>query len=360
MLRRHCVVRPSSSWHLPGAARWAATTPSPPPPSPRPRPTVRSAARSCSSPTSRSTCPRSWSRPFEAESGIDLVTRAAGDGGTLTAKLSLTKDNPTGDLAFGVDNTFASRPLDEGVFATYEPTLPAGRRRTTPSTRVPTSSPRSTSATSASTSTRPGSRRRASSRPRRSSDLADPTYAGPVRHPRRLDQLGRDVLPAQHDRGVRRRRGRPTGRTCSTTAPRSSTAGRTPTTATSPRAAARAPARSSCPTTPRRPSPSRTASRRPRRAARHLLPPGRVRRRPGRRREPRRCAGRHRLAALRRGPGRVADRDVRLPRERRASRCRPTGRRTPSSRRRRCRCSPADIAANREQWLSEWTDVVTR
>ncbi len=63
---------------------------------------------------------------FEAESGIDLVTRSAGDAGTLTAKLSLTQDNPTGDLAFGVDNTFASRPLDESVFAAYEPTLPAG------------------------------------------------------------------------------------------------------------------------------------------------------------------------------------------------------------------------------------------
>lgn len=70
--------------------------------------------------------PKKLVKVFEAESGIDLVTRAAGDGGTLTAKLSLTKDNPTGDLAFGVDNTFASRPLDEGVFATYEPTLPPG------------------------------------------------------------------------------------------------------------------------------------------------------------------------------------------------------------------------------------------
>ncbi|MEO5664235.1 MAG: thiamine ABC transporter substrate-binding protein [Nocardioides sp.] len=70
--------------------------------------------------------PKKLVKAFEAESGIDLVTRAAGDGGTLTAKLSLTKDNPTGDLAFGVDNTFASRPLDEGVFATYEPTLPPG------------------------------------------------------------------------------------------------------------------------------------------------------------------------------------------------------------------------------------------
>ena len=70
--------------------------------------------------------PKKLVAAFEQESGIDLVTRAAGDGGTLTAKLSLTQDNPTGDLAFGVDNTFASRPLDEGVFATYEPTLPPG------------------------------------------------------------------------------------------------------------------------------------------------------------------------------------------------------------------------------------------
>jgi thiamine transport system substrate-binding protein len=70
--------------------------------------------------------PKKLVAAFEQESGIDLVTRAAGDGGTLTAKLSLTKDDPTGDVAFGIDNTFASRPLDEGVFATYEPTLPAG------------------------------------------------------------------------------------------------------------------------------------------------------------------------------------------------------------------------------------------
>jgi thiamine transport system substrate-binding protein len=70
--------------------------------------------------------PKKLVAAFERESGIDLVTRAAGDAGTLTAKLSLTKDNPTGDVAFGVDNTFASRPLDEGVFATYEPTLPPG------------------------------------------------------------------------------------------------------------------------------------------------------------------------------------------------------------------------------------------
>jgi thiamine transport system substrate-binding protein len=70
--------------------------------------------------------PKGLVRDFESETGLDLETRSAGDGGTLTAKLSLTKDDPTGDVAFGVDNTFASRPLDEGVFASYAAELPAG------------------------------------------------------------------------------------------------------------------------------------------------------------------------------------------------------------------------------------------
>ncbi len=72
------------------------------------------------------TVPKELIAAFEQESGIDLVTRASGDGGTLSAKLALTQGNPTGDLAFGIDNTFASRPLDAGVFAEYEPTLPPG------------------------------------------------------------------------------------------------------------------------------------------------------------------------------------------------------------------------------------------
>lgn len=63
---------------------------------------------------------------FEADTGLTLTVRAAGDGGTLTNKLVLTKDSPTGDVAFGVDNTFASRAIDEGVFASYAPTLPEG------------------------------------------------------------------------------------------------------------------------------------------------------------------------------------------------------------------------------------------
>lgn len=70
--------------------------------------------------------PKKVVRRFERETGHELEVRAAGDAGTLTAKLSLTADNPTGDVAYGVDNTFASRPLQEGVFAEHGVELPAG------------------------------------------------------------------------------------------------------------------------------------------------------------------------------------------------------------------------------------------
>lgn len=56
---------------------------------------------------------------FQAESGITINVLAQGDAGAMVNKLVLTKDNPLGDVAFGVDNTFASRALDEGVFAPY-------------------------------------------------------------------------------------------------------------------------------------------------------------------------------------------------------------------------------------------------
>ncbi|WP_069846766.1 thiamine ABC transporter substrate-binding protein [Actinoalloteichus hymeniacidonis] len=56
---------------------------------------------------------------FEAASGIDLDIRQSGDAGELTNSLILSKDNPIGDVAFGVDSTFASRAIDEGVFEEY-------------------------------------------------------------------------------------------------------------------------------------------------------------------------------------------------------------------------------------------------
>ena len=63
---------------------------------------------------------------FEEESGFELVLKASGDAGALTNKLVLTKDNPTGDAVFGIDNTFGSRAIDEGVLAPYEAELPEG------------------------------------------------------------------------------------------------------------------------------------------------------------------------------------------------------------------------------------------
>ncbi|HEY8374271.1 MAG TPA: thiamine ABC transporter substrate-binding protein [Pseudonocardiaceae bacterium] len=56
---------------------------------------------------------------FERSSGIDLEHRPVGDAGALTNQLVLTKANPIGDVAFGVDSTFASRALAEGVFQPY-------------------------------------------------------------------------------------------------------------------------------------------------------------------------------------------------------------------------------------------------
>jgi thiamine transport system substrate-binding protein len=73
--------------------------------------------------------PKQLIQRFDDESGYHLVVRAAGDGGTLTNKLVLTQGDPTGDVAFGVDNTFATRALDANVFAPYDVTLPPGASR---------------------------------------------------------------------------------------------------------------------------------------------------------------------------------------------------------------------------------------
>jgi thiamine transport system substrate-binding protein len=84
--------------------------------------------------------PKKLVRAFEQETGYDLEVRAAGDAGTLATKLSLTADNPIADAAFGIDNTFASRPLGEGAFAEFTPStappeeyaLPEGGDRLVP------------------------------------------------------------------------------------------------------------------------------------------------------------------------------------------------------------------------------------
>ncbi|KDN76250.1 ABC transporter substrate-binding protein [Streptomyces olindensis] len=57
---------------------------------------------------------------FEKESGYQVRVLKDGDAGQAVNKAVLTKDNPQGDVFFGVDNTLLSRALDNGLFQPYE------------------------------------------------------------------------------------------------------------------------------------------------------------------------------------------------------------------------------------------------
>ncbi len=56
---------------------------------------------------------------FEAQTGVRIEILRAGDAGTLVSSAILTKDNPTADVMFGIDNTFLSRALAEDLFIPY-------------------------------------------------------------------------------------------------------------------------------------------------------------------------------------------------------------------------------------------------
>lgn len=57
---------------------------------------------------------------FETQNNIDVQFLEVGDTGTAVNKAALSKDNPLADVFFGVDNTFLSRALDEGIFEAYQ------------------------------------------------------------------------------------------------------------------------------------------------------------------------------------------------------------------------------------------------
>jgi thiamine transport system substrate-binding protein len=63
--------------------------------------------------------PKQLVKQFEQESGYTLQVTRNGDAGALTNKLVLTKGDPLGDVAYGVDNTFATRAVGAGVFTDY-------------------------------------------------------------------------------------------------------------------------------------------------------------------------------------------------------------------------------------------------
>ena len=56
---------------------------------------------------------------FEKKSGYKVRVLKDGDAGQAVNKAILTKDNPQGDVFFGVDNTLLSRALDNGLFQPY-------------------------------------------------------------------------------------------------------------------------------------------------------------------------------------------------------------------------------------------------
>ncbi|MFC8094138.1 thiamine ABC transporter substrate binding subunit [Streptomyces sp. NPDC057301] len=57
---------------------------------------------------------------FEKQSGYKVRVLEDGDAGQAVNKAILTKDNPQGDVFFGVDNTLLSRALDNELFQSYE------------------------------------------------------------------------------------------------------------------------------------------------------------------------------------------------------------------------------------------------
>lgn len=59
-------------------------------------------------------------KDFEKSSGYQVRVLKDGDAGQAVNKAILTKDNPQGDVFFGVDNTLLSRALDNGLFQSYE------------------------------------------------------------------------------------------------------------------------------------------------------------------------------------------------------------------------------------------------
>jgi thiamine transport system substrate-binding protein len=60
---------------------------------------------------------------FEAENNVKVSFVRSGDTGAALNKAILSKENPLADVFYGVDNTFLTRALEEGIFESYESPL---------------------------------------------------------------------------------------------------------------------------------------------------------------------------------------------------------------------------------------------
>lgn len=57
---------------------------------------------------------------FQAENDVKVRFLKSGDTGTTVNKAILAKDKPLADVLYGVDNTFLSRALEQGIFEPYQ------------------------------------------------------------------------------------------------------------------------------------------------------------------------------------------------------------------------------------------------
>lgn len=58
---------------------------------------------------------------FEEETGITVEVLRVGDAGTLVNQSILSRENPLGDVMYGIDNTFLGRALEAELFVPYQP-----------------------------------------------------------------------------------------------------------------------------------------------------------------------------------------------------------------------------------------------
>lgn len=60
---------------------------------------------------------------FETENNVKVTFVQGGDTGTALNQSILAKGNPLADVFYGIDNTFLSRALEEGIFSPYDSPL---------------------------------------------------------------------------------------------------------------------------------------------------------------------------------------------------------------------------------------------
>ena len=145
-------------------------------------------------------------KDFEKRSGYNVTVLKDGDAGEAVNKAILSKDNPQGDVLFGVDNTLLSRALDNGLFEPYEakgldqvpPRVPARRGR---APRHPDRLRRHLRQLRQEVL-----RRSQATPPPRPSTTSSSRVQEPAGHRERVDVVARPRLPARQRRALRRRR----------------------------------------------------------------------------------------------------------------------------------------------------------